>query len=60
MRQGAVTITEDGAILYCNAAFARLARTPLRSIAGDPLGRFFVPGDLPACADCVERAAAER
>ncbi|MDP3046057.1 MAG: PAS domain S-box protein, partial [Chloroflexota bacterium] len=46
MHQGAATITADGTILYCNAAFARLARTPLEALAGSPIGRFFVPGDL--------------
>ncbi len=47
----AVTISTDGTILHCNAAFARLARVPVEEIAGGSIGRFFVPGDLPTMPD---------
>jgi PAS domain S-box-containing protein len=34
MRQGAVTATSEGTLLWCNASFARMLRTPPEKLAG--------------------------
>lgn len=38
MNEGAVTLSEDGVILYCNPAFAALAGTPANALLSAPLG----------------------
>ncbi|HWM89999.1 MAG TPA: ATP-binding protein [Thermoanaerobaculia bacterium] len=43
MRQGAVTVTADGMVLYCNASFAQMLRRPLQSIIGSEVQRFVRP-----------------
>jgi signal transduction histidine kinase/ActR/RegA family two-component response regulator len=40
MRQGAVTLTPDGMVLYCNSSFAELVKAPLGSIIGSAVHRF--------------------
>ena len=50
MNEGAVTLTRDGTIAYCNRRFAEIVRTPLARVLGAPLRRF-VPS--------TERAAFE-
>lgn len=34
MRQGAVTLTAEGVMLYCNACFAEMVETPLQDLLG--------------------------
>src|SRR6201996_1332102 len=41
MREGAVTLSENGTILYCNERFATLVATPHDSVVGQPLARYF-------------------
>jgi PAS domain S-box-containing protein len=43
MRQGAVTLTADGLILYCNQGFADLLKLPLDRVIDSPIGRFVAP-----------------
>jgi PAS domain S-box-containing protein len=50
MNEGAVTITPDGAIAYCNRRFAEIVRTPLRGVIGAPLRRFVPPAEQAALA----------
>ncbi|MEP6749818.1 MAG: histidine kinase dimerization/phospho-acceptor domain-containing protein, partial [Bacteroidota bacterium] len=40
MHEGAVTVSTDGIILYCNAAFAAMVKQPLQKIAGSRFNRF--------------------
>jgi PAS domain S-box-containing protein len=40
MNEGAISLTLDGTILYCNAAFARLIECPLDQIMGRDLSEF--------------------
>jgi len=40
MNEGAVTLTRDGLIAYCNRRFAEIVRTPLARVIGAPLRRF--------------------
>jgi PAS domain S-box-containing protein len=44
MGQGAVTLTADGTILYCNTCFAAMLKRPLESVIGGSLHSFLDPG----------------
>src|SRR6201994_2489216 len=41
MQEGAITLSENGTILYCNERFATLVASPHDSVIGFPLARFF-------------------
>lgn len=43
MNEGAVTLTCDGLIAYCNRTFAAIVRLPLPRVVGAPLRRFVPP-----------------
>ena len=43
MREGAVTLSADGTILYCNESFARLLGMPHQSLMGEPIHAFIAP-----------------
>src|ERR1700732_4559184 len=43
MNQGAVTLSADGSILFCNRRFADLLRTPIEEIVGLAFGAFVAP-----------------
>jgi len=43
MRQGAITATTDGLLLWCNAGFARMLRTPAESLIGVPMRNYTAP-----------------
>src|SRR6202171_1693325 len=45
MNQGAVTLSADGSILYCNRRFAGLLKTPLDGIVGRAFDGFVAPAD---------------
>ncbi|MEY2488896.1 MAG: two-component system, sensor histidine kinase and response regulator [Verrucomicrobiota bacterium] len=45
MNQGAVTLSTDGSILYCNRRFAGLLKTPLEGIVGRAFQSFVTPSD---------------
>lgn len=47
MREGALTLAADGTILYCNQRFAELMGRPAERVAGQTLGAFLRPEDLP-------------
>ena len=47
MREGALTLTADGTILYCNSRFAELVAHPAERVTGRPLSEFLAPADLP-------------
>ena len=48
MNEGAVTVTRDGVIAYCNRRFAEIVRTPLARVIGAPLRRFVPPAEQAA------------
>ena len=60
MNAGAVTLTPDGVIVYCNRRFAEIVRTPLARVIGSALCRFVPSDQRPALAALVERASRER
>lgn len=43
MRQGAITATSDGLLLWCNAGFARMLRAPVESLIGVPFRSYIAP-----------------
>ena len=43
MQEGAVTLGEDGTILYANQSFARIVGTPLQKVIGAPFEQFVSP-----------------
>jgi PAS domain S-box-containing protein len=55
MNEGAVTVTRDGVIAYCNRRFADIVRTPLARVIGAPLRRF-VPAAGQAAIEALREA----
>ena len=55
MYAGAVTLTPDGVIVYCNRRFADIVRTPLARVIGSALRRFVAPAEQPALEALLER-----
>lgn len=45
MKEGAVTLTKDGIILYCNQRFAELVQEPIECVIGSYFNRFIAPND---------------
>jgi PAS domain S-box-containing protein len=60
MYAGAVTLTLDGVIVYCNRRFADIVRTPLSRVVGAALCRFVQPGEQPTLERLLARASRER
>lgn len=48
MHEGAVTLSAEGTILYCNRRFAEMMATPLETIIGTSVSRFLREADRPA------------
>ena len=46
MSEGAVTLTTEGTILYCNPRFAEIVQTPFERVIGSSLNRFIAPEDI--------------
>ncbi|MGA1977064.1 MAG: PAS domain-containing protein [Bacteroidales bacterium] len=45
MNEGAVTLSKDGIILYCNKRFAELMKESIEYVVGSYLKRFIIPKD---------------
>jgi PAS domain S-box-containing protein len=45
MQEGAVTLGQDGTILYANQSFARMMRVPLQKVIGGSFERFVLAAD---------------
>jgi PAS domain S-box-containing protein len=43
MNEGAITLAQDGTILYCNRRFAEMAKSPLEKVVGSSIYRFIPP-----------------
>jgi two-component system CheB/CheR fusion protein len=46
MNEGAVTLSKEGIIIYCNMRFAELLNEPIESVIGSYLKRFISPNDV--------------
>jgi len=45
MSEGAVTLTKEGTILYCNPKFADIVKFPYEKVIGSSIKRFISPND---------------
>ncbi|MBU1369999.1 MAG: PAS domain-containing protein [Bacteroidetes bacterium] len=45
MSEGAVTLTKEGTILYCNQRFAEIVKSPYEKVIGSSLKSFITPND---------------
>jgi PAS domain S-box-containing protein len=54
MNQGAVTLSADGSILYCNRRFADLLKRPLEGIVGRAFASFVAPADYATFTNLLE------
>ncbi|MEA3207361.1 MAG: hypothetical protein QOE70_418 [Chthoniobacter sp.] len=54
MNQGAVTLSADGSILYCNRRFGELLKAPLQRIVGCAFETLVAPDERPAFAALLE------
>ena len=45
MNEGAVTLSREGIIIYCNQRFADFVREPIERVIGSYFKRFIVPND---------------
>jgi two-component system, sensor histidine kinase and response regulator len=59
MNQGAVTLSADGAILYCNRRFADLLKTPIEKIVGEGFGVFVAPSERAAFTRLFKKGSLE-
>jgi PAS domain S-box-containing protein len=55
MHEGAISLSPDGTILYCNGAFARMTGHALDQMMGHKLTEFVVPTEVPALTDLIAR-----
>ncbi len=47
MSEGAVTLTKEGTIIYCNQRFTEIVQFPYERIVGSSLKQFIIPDDNP-------------
>jgi PAS domain S-box-containing protein len=45
MQQGAVTLSQDGSVIYCNDGFAQMVHIAAEKIIGIPIGQLFLASD---------------
>jgi len=45
MHEGAITLSKEGIIIYCNQRFAEIVNEPIERVIGSYFNRFIVPGD---------------
>ncbi|MDP3435686.1 MAG: PAS domain-containing protein [Bacteroidales bacterium] len=45
MSEGAVTLTKEGVILYCNPRFAEIIQSPYEKVIGSSINRYITPDD---------------
>ena len=45
MSEGAITLTREGKILYCNQRFAEIVKSPYEKVIGSSIKRFITPND---------------
>src|SRR5580658_4535185 len=57
MNEGAISLSRDCIILYCNSAFARMVNVPLDQIRGREVCEFVPPKEHEALKRLVKRGA---
>ena len=58
MNEGAVTLADDGTILFCNQRFADIVRGSLEKIMGSSIYSYFSSTDLPLFKGLLEQGSA--
>jgi PAS domain S-box-containing protein len=59
MNEGALTLSPDGTILYCNGCFAALLKRPLEKIVGTSLHDYSTPSEQPTLDALLRRGQIE-
>jgi PAS domain S-box-containing protein len=60
MSEGAVTLTKEGTILYCNPRFAEIVQSPFERVIGSSLNRFIAPDDNPKLVSFLTQRTHEK
>jgi len=60
MSEGAVTLTKEGTILYCNPRFADIVQAPYEKVIGSSLKRFITPSDNSKLDDFLAQLTHEK
>src|SRR6185295_17857160 len=60
MLEGAVTLTPDGTILYCNRRFAEMMKVPLEKVIGTQIQAFVHSGDQEELKSILHAPAAHK
>lgn len=55
MSEGAVTLTKEGIILYCNPRFSEIVQTPYEKVVGSTLDQFIIPQDYSKLEDFLAK-----
>lgn len=55
MNEGAATLLPDGAVLYCNKAFAELLKMPIEKVIAFSVQEFVAPSDRQAFANLLQQ-----
>ncbi len=56
MTEGAVTLSPDNIILYCNSQFATMVQLPLEKVAGQSIFKFIMPDYVANCTTFIQSA----
>ena len=59
MSEGAVTLSPEGMVLYCNTAFARIIGSSLDRVIGSDLAAWVVPADAARWLSLLKQACQE-
>ena len=56
MNEGALTLSADGTLLYCNRRFAEMLKLPLAQVLGEPFERFVAPEERVKTEQILQQA----
>ncbi|MFZ1889370.1 MAG: PAS domain-containing sensor histidine kinase [Candidatus Binataceae bacterium] len=59
MNEGAISLTNDGVVLYCNSAFAHMSGVPLDQIMGHDLSEFVRPEERESLKRLIRQSSHE-
>ena len=59
MNEGAVSLNQEGMIIYCNQRLSEMIKTPLEKVIGASMRQFIRASDLPLFDSLIEKGAQE-
>ncbi|MFH1025171.1 MAG: PAS domain-containing protein, partial [Nitrospirota bacterium] len=59
MNEGAVSLNQEGLIIYCNQRLSEMIKTPLEKVIGTPMRQFIRASDLPVFDSLIEKGLQE-